>query len=75
MQQVRLVTAAPPLAPASVSLNTSVLYIGQAIGSATGGLLFGRDLLHSMGFAAAAFVVIAVALVLQTRPAGAGSAA
>jgi hypothetical protein len=40
MQQVRLVAAAPPLAPASVSLNTSVLYVGQAIGSATGGLLF-----------------------------------
>jgi predicted MFS family arabinose efflux permease len=72
MQQVRLVAAAPPLAPASVSLNTSVLYVGQAIGSATGGLLFGRDLLHGMGFAAAAFVVIAVVLVLQTRPAGSG---
>jgi predicted MFS family arabinose efflux permease len=30
MQQVRLVTAAPALASASVSLNTSALYIGQA---------------------------------------------
>ena len=40
MQQVRLVAAAPPLASASVSLNTSVLYIGQAIGSAIGGVLF-----------------------------------
>src|SRR5450755_2620732 len=68
MQQVRLVAAAPPLAPASVSLNTSVLYVGQAIGSAIGGLLFGRELLHSMGFVAAAFVVLAVALVPQTRP-------
>ncbi len=38
MQQVRLV-AAPSLASASVSLNTSVLYIGQAIGSAIGGQL------------------------------------
>jgi DHA1 family inner membrane transport protein len=34
MQQVRLVGAAPALASASVSLNTSVLYVGQAIGSA-----------------------------------------
>ncbi len=75
MQQVRLVAAAPPLAPASVSLNTSVLYVGQAIGSATGGLLFGRDLLHSMGFVAAAFVVLAVAMLLQTRPVGSRSAA
>jgi predicted MFS family arabinose efflux permease len=73
MQQVRLVAAAPPLAPASVSLNTSVLYVGQAIGSATGGLLFGRDLLHGLGFVAAAFVVLAVAMLLQTRPAASGS--
>ena len=34
MQQVRLVGTAPSLASASVSLNTSVLYIGQAVGSA-----------------------------------------
>jgi len=73
MQQVRLVAAAPSLAPASVSLNTSVLYVGQAIGSATGGLLFGRDLLHGMGLVAAVFVVLAVAMVLQTRPAGGGA--
>ncbi len=35
MQQVRLVGAAPALASASVSLNTSVLYVGQAVGSAS----------------------------------------
>jgi predicted MFS family arabinose efflux permease len=75
MQQVRLVAAAPPLAPASVSLNTSVLYVGQAIGSATGGLLIGRELLHSMGFVAAGFVVLAVAMLLRTRPAESGSTA
>ncbi len=38
MQQVRLVAAAPSFASASVSLNTSVLYVGQAVGSAIGGL-------------------------------------
>ena len=43
MQQVRLVAAAPALASASVSLNTSVLYIGQAIGSAIGGVLYARN--------------------------------
>jgi predicted MFS family arabinose efflux permease len=37
MQQVRLVAAAPELASASVALNTSVLYIGQALGSAIAG--------------------------------------
>jgi MFS transporter, DHA1 family, inner membrane transport protein len=68
MQQVRLVGAAPPLAPASVSLNTSVLYIGQAIGSAIGGALYAHDLLHEAGFVAMAFVALAFATVILTRP-------
>ena len=38
MQQARLVAAAPDLASASVGLNTSVLYTGQAIGSGIGGI-------------------------------------
>ena len=68
MQQVRLVAAAPPLAPASVSLNTSVLYIGQAIGSAVGAVLYGRDLLHGAGYVATAFVALALLAVIATRP-------
>ena len=68
MQQVRLVGAAPPLASASVSLNTSVLYIGQAIGSAIGGVLYARDLLHGAGYVATAFVLLAVVTVILTRP-------
>ena len=68
MQQVRLVAAAPALAPATVALNTSVLYIGQAIGSAVGGALFARELLHSTGFVAVGFVVLAVVLVVASRP-------
>ncbi|RXG92989.1 MFS transporter [Bradyrhizobium zhanjiangense] len=68
MQQVRLVAAAPSLASATVALNTSVLYIGQAVGSAIGGLLFARELLHTLGFVAVGFVVLALLLVLLTRP-------
>ncbi|MBR1124264.1 MFS transporter [Bradyrhizobium lablabi] len=69
MQQVRLVAAAPPLASASVSLNTSVLYIGQAIGSAIGGALYAHGLLHEAGFVAMAFVALAFAtVILLTRP-------
>jgi DHA1 family inner membrane transport protein len=68
MQQVRLVAAAPPLASASVSLNTSVLYIGQAIGSAVGAVLYGRDLLHGAGYVATAFVALALVTVIATRP-------
>ena len=72
MQQVRLVAAAPPLAPASVSLNTSVLYVGQAIGSAVGGVLYAGDLLHTIGFVGATFVALALAIVVMTRPRSSG---
>jgi DHA1 family inner membrane transport protein len=68
MQQVRLVTAAPALAPASVSLNTSVLYIGQAVGSAIGGVLYARDLLYGAGYVAVVFVALALVVVTLTRP-------
>ena len=68
MQQVRLVAAAPPLAPASVALNTSVLYIGQAIGSFVGGLFYARELLYGVGFVGMAFVTLAVMLVLASQP-------
>jgi MFS transporter, DHA1 family, inner membrane transport protein len=74
MQQVRLVTAAPALASASVSLNTSVLYIGQAIGSAIGGLLYARDMLYGTGYVAAAFVALALLTVFLTRPRRAAAA-
>ena len=68
MQQVRLVAADPPLASASVSLNTSVLYVGQAIGSAVGGILYGQDMLYGAGYVAAAFLMAAVLIVVATRP-------
>jgi predicted MFS family arabinose efflux permease len=68
MQQVRLVAVAPPLASASVSLNTSVLYVGQAVGSAVGGVLYARDLLYGVGYAAMVFVALALTVVMLTRP-------
>jgi DHA1 family inner membrane transport protein len=68
MQQVRLVGAAPALASVSVSLNTSVLYVGQAVGSAIGGMLFACDLLHGAGYVAAAFIALALMVVILTKP-------
>jgi DHA1 family inner membrane transport protein len=68
MQQVRLVGAAPALASASVSLNTSVLYIGQAVGSAIGGMLYARDLLYGAGYVSVAFVALALLTVVLTKP-------
>src|ERR1700712_1215397 len=68
MQQVRLVGAAPALASASVSLNTSVLYIGQAVGSAIGGMLYARGLLYDAGYVSVAFVALALVTVMLTKP-------
>jgi DHA1 family inner membrane transport protein len=68
MQQVRLVAAAPALATASVSLNTSVLYIGQAVGSAVGGVLYARDLLYGAGYVSMGFIALALMMVILTKP-------
>ena len=38
-QQARLGLAAPALAPAMMALNTSAIYLGQAVGAASGGVL------------------------------------
>jgi MFS transporter, DHA1 family, inner membrane transport protein len=68
MQQVRLIGAAPALGTASVSLNTSALYIGQAIGSAAGGMLFARHLLYGAGYVSAAFIALALFVMTLTKP-------
>lgn len=54
-QQARLVAIAPPLAAASVALNTSGMYAGQALGAASGGWLIvhtGMDWLNWAGLLA-----------------------
>jgi len=40
-QQARLAQASPVFAPALMALNTSAIYVGQAIGAGGGGLLLG----------------------------------
>jgi MFS transporter, DHA1 family, inner membrane transport protein len=67
MQQARLVAAAPPLATASVALNTSSIYIGQAIGSGVGGFLFAHDHPLAMGYAAILFMLAGFAVFAMTR--------
>jgi DHA1 family inner membrane transport protein len=67
MQQVRLVVAAPTLSSASVSLNTSVLYVGQAVGSAIGGVLYARDLLYGAGYVSMGFIALALITVVLTK--------
>jgi predicted MFS family arabinose efflux permease len=63
-QQVRLVAIAPMLAPASIALNSSALYAGQAIGAASGGWMIahgGMDMLHWAGFTGLLLAMVASA--------------
>jgi DHA1 family inner membrane transport protein len=60
MQQARLISVAPALASASVALNTSVLYLGQAAGTAIGADLITRDLNTLIGPAGVAFLILSI---------------
>lgn len=71
-QQARLIVAAPEAASASVALNTSVLYAGQASGAYIGGLLLSHNQLAGkyfpwMGIVAASFLVIAMTISLGVQ--------
>jgi predicted MFS family arabinose efflux permease len=67
MQQARLVAQAPDLATATVALNTSLIYVGQAIGSASGGFLYEHELFRASGYVSIAFFVLAFAVFLLTE--------
>jgi predicted MFS family arabinose efflux permease len=69
MQQARLVAAVPALSSAAVALNTSAIYVGQAFGSALGGVLFAHDLPRGIGYAAMVLVAASLALLATTREA------
>jgi predicted MFS family arabinose efflux permease len=68
LQLARLVLAVPALSGGAVALNTSVLYIGQAIGSSVGGVLFDRGQYLPIGYLATAIAVAGVGVLLTTRP-------
>jgi predicted MFS family arabinose efflux permease len=67
MQQARLVAQAPDLATATVALNTSLIYVGQAIGSASGGFLYEHEMYRAGGYVSIAFFVLAFAVFLLTE--------
>jgi predicted MFS family arabinose efflux permease len=67
MQQVRLITKAPSLATASVPINNTAVYLGQAIGAAIGGALFAGGNLRAMGFVALAHIAAAFGFLWLTR--------
>ena len=76
-QQARLATTAPALASASLSLNTSSLYAGQALGAALGGLMLGWAGFTSLAPVGAAVVALALGVSVwadRHRPTSASSA-
>ena len=64
LQQSRLIAHAPALASASVALNTSTIYLGQAIGAAVGAKLVADRALIWLTPAGSLFAVAAVGLTL-----------
>jgi predicted MFS family arabinose efflux permease len=59
-QQARLVGLAPALASGSVSLNTSAMYAGQAIGAALGGLLISAGHMNDLHWYGLAGLLLAL---------------
>jgi predicted MFS family arabinose efflux permease len=66
-QQARLVALAPVLAPASIALNTSAMYAGQALGTSGGGWLIERVGLNPLPLFGCAAVLTALALSLWAQ--------
>jgi len=61
-QQARLVSLSPALAPGSVALNSSGIYVGQAIGAGAGGWLLAHGAIGWMNWVGFVMVLAAIAL-------------
>ena len=75
-QQARLAAAAPALAPALMALNSSAMYLGQALGAGSGGALIAAGGFAPLPAAALGWMVAAIVLssVLALRMRGAALA-
>lgn len=60
VQQARLVEMAPALAPASVSLNSSAIYLGQALGALAGGAMISAGHLAELSVVGAVLLALAM---------------
>ncbi len=61
-QQARLVHISPALAPATVALNTSAMYGGQALGAALGGVMIAQGRMLQLDRVGLAVLLLAMAL-------------
>jgi predicted MFS family arabinose efflux permease len=67
IQQARLAGIAPTLTSASIALNTSAIYLGQATGSAIGGTLIGAGFLSMVPYVGAGVLLLAAVLSLTAE--------
>jgi predicted MFS family arabinose efflux permease len=65
-QQARLVALAPALAPVSLSLNSSAIYLGSATGAAAGAWAIGTGAVGRLGWVALGFSLAALLPVLAS---------
>lgn len=73
-QQARLVQLAPALASATIALNSSAIYAGQALGAALGGSLIAHGLLADLHLYGLGLLLLGLGLSLwASRHAGAAS--
>lgn len=63
-QQARLGMAAPALAPALMALNTSAIYLGQAVGASSGGWLIAHGGYAPLNWFGLVWLIAAIALSL-----------
>lgn len=68
-QQARLVALAPTLAAVSLSLNSSAIYLGSAMGAAVGALVIADGAEGRLGWVAAGFSLAALLAVLASTAA------
>lgn len=66
-QQARLAGAAPALAGASIALNTTMIYAGQAIGTSIGALTSAEFGVHWLGLVGAVLVALSLALSIRAE--------
>ncbi len=70
LQQARLNSAAPALAPALMALNTSAIYLGQAVGASSGGWLIAHQGYAPLSLFGLAWLIAALALSVWASRAG-----
>jgi MFS transporter, DHA1 family, inner membrane transport protein len=67
LQQSRLAQIAPAIAGATIALNTTFVYVGQAIGTWIGGRVISTGVSSNSAYVAAGFAVVALALSLLAQ--------